>query len=412
VTGDDTILDVESADSPSTAPVRPTIDPRTDRFVERMVRRTAARQPANCLALRLLFVTAAIYALIVGAHFGALLDQHSQVVPRAFVSEACLLASATLLLLAARFVPRSPAWFAIVMLVLATHETNDAIGMWHWHSAAILLALGVGVPLSVYASTRTLLVAGTLRAVATVDRSLSIDDAVRAIREAARAWRRGFIAFAIGLVVFPMLDASFVLSLDPAVTQTLYSAVFSVTLAIVCGGLSWLVGPDLMPTFFPMKAKVLPWVWVPVGLAAVYFLDVGLDHAVFVKLPQPPPTFEDAVDDSLDRLPESPIVLETLTALYFPLAEEFLFRGLLWAALLGLGFSTRAVGWTIALHFTLWHSTLSATVALPNLLFHVSMALFLGELRIRTNSLAPCIVAHAIWNSFAVWFPQLFAKFD
>jgi uncharacterized protein len=84
------------------------------------------------------------------------------------------------------------------------------------------------------------------------------------------------------------------------------------------------------------------------------------------------------------------VVVSTLV----PFAEELFFRGLGVRVLAIFGSVVAVVG--TALIFALAHGIL---VAIPALGF---FALLLGWLRVRTDSVWPCVVAHGLYNSVGV----------
>jgi membrane protease YdiL (CAAX protease family) len=77
-----------------------------------------------------------------------------------------------------------------------------------------------------------------------------------------------------------------------------------------------------------------------------------------------------------------------------PLVEELTFRGLGFALLLRYGPATAVVGTAVA--FGLAHGLVAGFVALA------VFGVFIAVLRLRTNSIYPCMLLHACFNGFAL----------
>jgi membrane protease YdiL (CAAX protease family) len=133
---------------------------------------------------------------------------------------------------------------------------------------------------------------------------------------------------------------------------------------------------------FMCAVSVYPVAWAlqRVSFKVMTFLDwhPEVQHAVNIF----------ALADSIsDR-----IVLGLAAIVFAPLAEELLFRGVLYSALKGFGFP-RLAFWTSAVLFSLIH--FNAATFLPLLAF----ACLLNVLYERTGNLLTCIVAHASFNA-------------
>lgn len=81
-----------------------------------------------------------------------------------------------------------------------------------------------------------------------------------------------------------------------------------------------------------------------------------------------------------------------------PLLEEWLCRGVLWAALTRVAEPRRTVIVT-AMLFAVMHGLQGVYLAFPHRFFG---GLALGWLRLKSGSLVPCVIAHATWNAIAV----------
>lgn len=115
------------------------------------------------------------------------------------------------------------------------------------------------------------------------------------------------------------------------------------------------------------------------------------------------PGFQDY--SQLLKLREYPLGAFLLLVVIAPLTEEYLFRGLMLRGLL-LRQSRAAAVWITALLFGLVHANL------PQLFLGVVIGAVFGWWYVRTRSLGPCLIGHALFNSVAcvaIQFPDSFS---
>ncbi len=114
---------------------------------------------------------------------------------------------------------------------------------------------------------------------------------------------------------------------------------------------------------------------------------------------------------SLMVLPEEPFMLQVKNAdvplvllflvicMLAPLAEELIFRGLIFSGLAHSQVGTIGAAIISCLLFTAIHFQQYSAIGLSIVL---SIAIFLTLIRIKTKSLVPCIVAHSVVNSMTL----------
>jgi membrane protease YdiL (CAAX protease family) len=135
---------------------------------------------------------------------------------------------------------------------------------------------------------------------------------------------------------------------------------------------------------------VLAVLFSPVGQGMNELCARGLEH---FNVPVPN---EQAVDTLQKAAPGfNRIYLIVFAVLIAPVAEETLFRGILYPSIKQYGFP-RAALWGTSFLFALIH--LSLTAFLPLMLF----AILLAMLYEKTSNLLACIVAHSLFNASAI----------
>lgn len=115
------------------------------------------------------------------------------------------------------------------------------------------------------------------------------------------------------------------------------------------------------------------------------------------------PGFQDY--SHLLKLREYPLGAFLLLVIIAPLTEEYLFRGMMLRGLLTRQSPAAAV-WITALLFGLVHANL------PQLFLGVVIGAVFGWWYVRTRSLGPCLIGHALFNSVAcvaIQFPDSFS---
>lgn len=163
-------------------------------------------------------------------------------------------------------------------------------------------------------------------------------------------------------------------------------------LLALLGGL--LLGRGSAREIFGGTPRGTDWGWaVAVGLAGfaiawVYVEGLNALLATVVDEPEAP----------VDAPSTLPVLLFTV-AILAPFTEELLDRGVAWAALARLGSARQTILLT-AMLFALSHGLNGG--GLLEFPHRFAGGLLLGWLRHTSGSLAPCILAHVIWNAVAV----------
>jgi len=133
---------------------------------------------------------------------------------------------------------------------------------------------------------------------------------------------------------------------------------------------------------------------IPLGIGMSVMID-AIDRWWSLVIP-PNPAYAKEMMESLHTTTSIEFVIVALgVALFAPLTEEMLFRGLFQGALESRVSSASAIFWTAAV-FSLFHGNL------PQLLSLVLLSLMLGFVVWRVDSILPSVIIHSVNNSIAL----------
>lgn len=164
--------------------------------------------------------------------------------------------------------------------------------------------------------------------------------------------------------------------------------------AVLVVGFAWPIRRDIVRLFRPPRMDAVSWALLAFGPAVLWLLNHGLVYA-FRDVPG---TFVSDPVLELRQAGASTTIVLLLVCVTPPLLEELAFRGVLLERIRE-SFGTQPAAIVVSILFSVLHLALLSFVPLA------ALALVFAALRVRTGSLWPAVVGHALFNLPGIVFP-------